>query len=86
MRILSCNFKYCISSYFLWYEISYSPDLGHLNVAGKETNAFLNDNWKEVYAVTSQSLTEAIVQAMETIMNRVSAVVPFEDAFPQTLP
>jgi hypothetical protein len=23
---------------------------------------------------------------METIMNRVSAVVPFEDAFPQTLP
>jgi hypothetical protein len=66
--------------------VPHSPDLGSLDVAGTETNAFLNANWKEVYAVTSPSITEAIVQAMETIMNRVAAVVPFEEAFPQTLP
>jgi hypothetical protein len=39
-----------------------------------------------MYAAMSGPITEAIVQSAETIMNRVSAVVPFEEAFPQTLP
>jgi hypothetical protein len=34
----------------------------------------------------SPPITEAIVQAMESIMNKVSSVVPFEEAFPETLP
>jgi hypothetical protein len=34
----------------------------------------------------SPPITEAIVQATETIMNRIASVVPFEEAFPETLP
>jgi hypothetical protein len=39
-----------------------------------------------VYDVMSPPLTEAIVQALEEIMNRVSAVVPYEEVFPEKLP
>ncbi|PNF31910.1 hypothetical protein B7P43_G07901 [Cryptotermes secundus] len=53
---------------------------------GKETNEVLNASWEELYTIMSPSITEAIVQAMETIMNGIAAVVPFEEAFPETLP
>jgi hypothetical protein len=47
---------------------------------------FLNDNWKEVYSALSPPITETLVQVALRIMNGISSVVPFDEAFPEHLP
>lgn len=49
-------------------------------------NEFLNDNWKDAYNSLSAPIVEGIVQAVFSVINEASSVVPFEEAFPESLP
>jgi hypothetical protein len=48
-------------------------------------NAFMNENWQDVYNSMSAPIVEAIVQAVFSIINAASSTVPFEEAFPEKL-
>ncbi|KDR22095.1 protein takeout-like [Zootermopsis nevadensis] len=55
-------------------------------VLGKQMNEFLNDKWKDAYNSLSAPIVEGIVQAVISVINEASSVVPFEEAFPESLP
>jgi hypothetical protein len=55
-------------------------------VAETAMNEFLNANWKEVIDIMSPSITKAILTELGGIFNRIFAVVPYDEVFPETLP
>jgi len=56
------------------------------HVAETALNEFLSTNWQEVYDIMSPSILKTIVEKFGAIFNGVFAVVPFDEAFPETLP
>jgi len=48
-------------------------------------NEFLNTNWQDVLEIMSPSVTKTIVTQIGAIFNKIFAVVPFDEVFPETL-
>ena len=49
-------------------------------------NDFLNENWKEVYKSMSPPIFEGFAQAVNSIINSIADVLPFDALFPETIP
>jgi hypothetical protein len=49
-------------------------------------NDFINENWKDVYKSMSPAITEAFAQVIGIIVNNIVSVIPFDVAFPETIP
>jgi hypothetical protein len=49
-------------------------------------NVFLDENWREVYKELSPAVVTAFTEVITTILENLSALVPFEVGFPEKLP
>ena len=48
-------------------------------------NTFLNENWREPLRDLTPPVSEAIAQIVERILTNIYQLVPFDDAFPETV-
>jgi hypothetical protein len=55
-------------------------------VAGNQMNAFLQENWRDVYEELSPAIITAFTEIVNTIIRGIAGSVPFDVAFPQKLP
>jgi hypothetical protein len=55
-------------------------------VAGKQMNVFLDENWKDVYKELSPAVVTAFTEIISAIIRGIAGSVPFDVAFPETLP
>jgi hypothetical protein len=49
-------------------------------------NVFLDENWKDVYKELSPAVITAFSEVISSIINGIAGSVPFDVAFPETLP
>jgi hypothetical protein len=49
-------------------------------------NVFLQENWKDVYEELSPAVIATFTEIVTTIVRGVAGSVPFDVAFPETLP
>jgi hypothetical protein len=45
-------------------------------------NEFLNENWKDAYQELSPAIFEVVSQIINSIVSRLSEVVPYDNIFP----
>ena len=55
-------------------------------VADKQMNAFLNENWRDLFNAISASLYSVWSQMIFKIFSGFDKLVPFDDIFPKNLP
>lgn len=48
---------------------------------GDNTNLFLNENWKDVFPETKESIFDAFSQIMDNVIRQVFAKVPYKELF-----
>ena len=48
---------------------------------GDNMNMFLNENWQDILKELKPSITSALEQILETIINRIFAKVPYEELY-----
>jgi hypothetical protein len=48
-------------------------------------NTFLNENWKELVRDLSPPIGEALSQVVQRILTNIFELVPFDEAFPETV-
>ncbi|PSN34092.1 hypothetical protein C0J52_12947 [Blattella germanica] len=57
--------------------------LEQLHVPGNEMNRFIDDHWERIFKDVSPAVVEATSKVTANIINRISAVVPYNDVFPE---
>lgn len=57
-----------------------------ITVAGRQMNIFLDENWKDVYKELSPAVITAFSEIISAIITGIAGSVPFDVAFPETLP
>jgi Haemolymph juvenile hormone binding protein (JHBP). len=55
-------------------------------VPDKQMNAFLNENWSDLYNEISPSLFSLWSQIIVTIFSGFDKLVPFDEIFPENIP
>ena len=53
--------------------------------SGDNMNTFLNENWKELVRDLAPPIAEALSQVVQTILTNIFELVPFDEAFPETV-
>jgi hypothetical protein len=53
---------------------------------GDQTNAFLNENWKDAYKELSPTIFNVLSEIITSVISRISDVVPYDIMFPEKLP
>jgi hypothetical protein len=48
-------------------------------------NSFLNENWKDVLADLGPTIGTAMAEVVRTILTNIFLLVPYDDAFPETV-
>jgi hypothetical protein len=48
-------------------------------------NTFLNDNWREVVRDLAPTVGEALGQVVQGILTNIYELVPYDEAFPETV-
>jgi hypothetical protein len=48
-------------------------------------NTFMNENWKELVRDLAQPFGEIISQVVQNILTNIFELVPFDEAFPETV-
>jgi len=48
-------------------------------------NSFLNENWREVVRDLAPPVGEALGQALHTLLTDIFELVPYDEAFPETV-
>jgi hypothetical protein len=54
-------------------------------VSGEQVNTFLNENWKELQDATAPAFAEVIARTISTMINNMSALVPYDEVFPESV-
>jgi hypothetical protein len=49
-------------------------------------NAFLNENWREIYKTMSPAISEAFAQVIGNIVNTIASGLPYDALFPVSGP
>jgi hypothetical protein len=49
-------------------------------------NTFLNENWKDAYNELSPTVFKVLSEIILSVISRITAVVPYDDIFPEKLP
>lgn len=52
---------------------------------GDNMNSFLNENWKDVLADVGPTIAKAMNQVLSTILTNIFQLVPYDEAFPETV-
>jgi len=48
-------------------------------------NMFLNENWKDLVRDLAPPIGEALGQVLKTVLTNIYELVPYDEAFPETL-
>jgi len=53
--------------------------------SGENMNMFLNENWKDLVRDLAPPIGEALGQVLKTVLTNIYELVPYDEAFPETL-
>ena len=53
--------------------------------SGDNMNTFLNENWRELARDLLPPIGEAISEVLKTLLTNIFELVPYDDAFPETV-
>jgi hypothetical protein len=48
-------------------------------------NKFLNENWKDLVRELAPPVAEALSQVVQTVLTNIFGLVPYDEAFPETV-